>query len=1737
MRSVTTITLAALAALLGFAVLADPADAQATGLKFIVQPGDVGVAMPFSPIVQVALVDASGNIVPSSATVSLSLRQGWPAPATSVAATGASLVNAPGQAAVGALPSVTSATGRFAFPGLAVSAPSPTSGCSFTGTPCTFILRATSGAMSIDSKPFTVTRAGAPWGQVQGVGTHAAEAAGTADFSTRTVTLASPLAAAGATMGQNPVIVDLNLDGYNDLVVVQDRAAGGAGAPVTVAGFLQPSGGGLIPTTPSCSVNLPTPVATTTDSMGALAAGDFDGDGQPEIAVVTYYWSNSGGFLVTNSGRLRILEFQAPCGLSIASEASLSIMGQCGAFSPICSIHAPVVGDVTGDNIPDILVVHQDWTVQDFWLASFRYTGGALTLQWDHMGFPVATYFSVSAPALVEMDSTHAGFEVVWGGDLGNAAAQLLLCRPTNTAANCNYSIATTTGVRGLASADMDGDGFPEVVANGRSSTGSQKSVHIFRTTPGPGLTSAATHTDSYQWNIPAMGDVDGDGRADLVNVIYSEYAASVDTLRAGDLRVRGYNGGPTVQDKGIWTRSSPPTNLQSRGGPVLVDITNDARNAPRPEAVFGSGGWGDSAGDVNLVAGTTAPVAQLWTTALGGRPHSGVAVGDLSGDCRPDFAVGLHTGSAAVVRGVDGVRAGAPAWNMVSPFASPGAGLQAKLVWIAPSDGGLPITHYKVWRSPGTSGAPSSAWAGLTPGATWTQVAIWPAGWQAVPTSGLPYVDVTVPTAGHWWYRVQAVTCFGDGNPSVDFRSEVLYPPAPASLNGVVGNVATPVRQVQLSWSAVASNSARPNGCGGIDNYRVYRDTSPSFPAPVLLATLSPATLSYLDNSAALLTDGDYYYRVRAVNCVGEGPASPTFWAEVKIPFTPATFTATVNVGTPSVTLAWSASASNSPPASGCGEVLRYRVLRSVNLQNGPYVAYATVSAPATSYVDSAVVSGNHYYYRIAAENCVATGTQLPSALGRLADIKPPLTPLVTPSVASGTSVNLAWSAPGDPASDGAGVGVAYYQIHWKQGTVVDPAIDPSFPNQPVGTNSLVHAGLTPNLQYCYIVRAVDLNGNLGAWTTEACVTLTDTVPPSGLTLSAASSTSSRVDLSWTAATDNVAVTGYEYFWRAGPGVLTTDPLVGGLPAGPLSAAHNGLLGGTNYCFRMRAFDGAGNRGPLSNEACATTLMPPTYVPSGTVTVLEDAGLVTVSAWATSIQPGVPAPPGTGLRFVVSGITNPALFAAAPTVSPTSFSPAPWSGALSFEPAQDACGASQFTLVLESTTGDASAPQVFTVAVTCVNDPPGFTLASEAADAGPNGAAVVMSGFATLLQTGPPTAVDEAGQRLRFEVSTTNPVFFSVPPSISPATFQNGPWSGTLTFTPAPGLYGVVPVTVCLRDDGGTANGGNDLFCRSLTIRVLAPPTAVPDCYTTAGILAVPAPGVAGNDVSVTGLPPQAMLASGPTNAQSFALQADGSFTYVPRQGFRGLDGFSYRAVDGPYISDVTTVCIEVLAPGSNLPPVAAFMQGPAKGVEASFLDASYDPDGDVVAWSWDFGDGRQASGRQVLHTFTAPGSYSVVLTVTDDSGLSDSAQKRITVGDGRQTEAQVAPPGEPLPPQPTPPQPPPTPPTQPPQPTQPPPPTAPASPEAPPPGEMTSSTAPPATEGAQGASASRLAENEPSRWFEVPATVWFGLAGVLAAMAAGAVIMMAVARRRPGGENALRKSAEPTAIEDTQQ
>jgi PKD repeat protein len=108
------------------------------------------------------------------------------------------------------------------------------------------------------------------------------------------------------------------------------------------------------------------------------------------------------------------------------------------------------------------------------------------------------------------------------------------------------------------------------------------------------------------------------------------------------------------------------------------------------------------------------------------------------------------------------------------------------------------------------------------------------------------------------------------------------------------------------------------------------------------------------------------------------------------------------------------------------------------------------------------------------------------------------------------------------------------------------------------------------------------------------------------------------------------------------------------------------------------------------------------------------------------------------------------------------------------------------------------------------------------------------------------------------------------------------------------------------------------------------------------------------------------------------------------------GIKLVTLTVTDAQGLKDTETA--EVTATEPPKPPVAAFTASIVYldlSVDAS---ASYDPDGIIVAWDWDFGDGMTGSGEMTTHSYATAGVKLVTLTVTDAQGLKDTETAEVT-------------------------------------------------------------------------------------------------------------------------------------------
>jgi PKD repeat protein len=121
-------------------------------------------------------------------------------------------------------------------------------------------------------------------------------------------------------------------------------------------------------------------------------------------------------------------------------------------------------------------------------------------------------------------------------------------------------------------------------------------------------------------------------------------------------------------------------------------------------------------------------------------------------------------------------------------------------------------------------------------------------------------------------------------------------------------------------------------------------------------------------------------------------------------------------------------------------------------------------------------------------------------------------------------------------------------------------------------------------------------------------------------------------------------------------------------------------------------------------------------------------------------------------------------------------------------------------------------------------------------------------------------------------------------------------------------------------------------------------------------------------------------------------------------RHTYTGNGTFTAKvtATDPSGLEDADTVSIVVGDPAGNQAPTVQAAADPASGtgpLTVSFSADGRDPDGDQIAYEWDFGDGVKAGGPRATHTYATAGTYSAVVTVRDPGGRTAGATVTVTV------------------------------------------------------------------------------------------------------------------------------------------
>jgi PKD repeat protein len=257
-----------------------------------------------------------------------------------------------------------------------------------------------------------------------------------------------------------------------------------------------------------------------------------------------------------------------------------------------------------------------------------------------------------------------------------------------------------------------------------------------------------------------------------------------------------------------------------------------------------------------------------------------------------------------------------------------------------------------------------------------------------------------------------------------------------------------------------------------------------------------------------------------------------------------------------------------------------------------------------------------------------------------------------------------------------------------------------------------------------------------------------------------------------------------------------------------------------------------------------------------------------------------------------------------------------------------------------------------------------------------------------------------EAGRPIRFSAADARDDDGSIQEYLwdfGDGEFDSGE-TPTHTYTEA-GTYDVA-LTIA-DDDGATAT-------RLETLRIwpadTLPTAAFVASATSAGGAHLPRPIRAGDLIELDAS--ESSDRDGDIAEYAWDLESDGVFdvtTAEPTVQVPALPAGSYpvtlRVTDDTGRSDAV---MHILLVDRAEAPRAAYALNPptpAVGDPIYFADQSFDSDGEIVSWTWDFGDGHTSRLANPTHRYESEGTYTVTLTVLDDDGLEGDISRDVDV------------------------------------------------------------------------------------------------------------------------------------------
>ncbi len=376
--------------------------------------------------------------------------------------------------------------------------------------------------------------------------------------------------------------------------------------------------------------------------------------------------------------------------------------------------------------------------------------------------------------------------------------------------------------------------------------------------------------------------------------------------------------------------------------------------------------------------------------------------------------------------------------------------------------------------------------------------------------------------------------------------------PTAPSNLTAT----AISASQVNLTWSDNSSNETQ---------FKIERKVG-STGSYAQIAAVAANSTSYSDAGRASNTT--YCYRVSAYNANGNSYSNEACATtqSIPLPASPSYLTATA-FSSSQVSLTWSDNSSNETG---------FKIERKLG-STGAYAQITQVAANSTSYSDGGLASNTTYYYRVRASNAGGDSAYSNEAPAKTQEAIPAAPSNLTATAISFSQVNLAWN---DNSANEVG-----FSIERKVGST---GIYIPLPVVSANVINYADTGLTSNTTYYYRVRSYNAVG-YSTYSNEVSI-LTPVIPPSGLTATKVSAT--QINLTWTM--DSAAAeTGFVVERKTGTsGTYVPIALVG---ANVTSYASMGLLQGTSYFYRVRAYYYGFGDSANSNIANDITSIPPT--------------------------------------------------------------------------------------------------------------------------------------------------------------------------------------------------------------------------------------------------------------------------------------------------------------------------------------------------------------------------------------------------------------------------------------------------------------------------------------------------------------------------------------------------------------